>query len=90
MKFASLTILLGIAIGTLYGVIFSLVYPQVDPSSKLALLFGVLGLLTASAIVGIWSWWRAAKKGSQQGEKTGKKMPKKPTTPKRPGRKKRL
>jgi TfoX/Sxy family transcriptional regulator of competence genes len=53
-------------------------------------LFGVLGLLTASAIVGIWSWWRAAKKGSQQGEKTGKKMPKKPTTPKRPGRKKRL
>jgi len=44
---------LAIAFGVVYGVLFSLAYPQVQIYLGLAALFGFLGLLTAIGLVGL-------------------------------------
>ncbi|MFN3659341.1 MAG: hypothetical protein ACK4UO_19010 [Pseudolabrys sp.] len=61
MKAAALIILLGIAFGAAYAVVFSYFYPLVEKTSALSLFFGLCGLLTATAIVGLWALWNARK-----------------------------
>jgi hypothetical protein len=54
MKLLPVVIALAIAFGAAYGVLFSEAYPQVKIYLGLASLFGLLGLLTAMAVVGFF------------------------------------
>ena len=54
MKLAPLVIVLAIIFGVAYGVVFSAVYPQIEIYGGLVSLFGLLGLLTALILAGIW------------------------------------
>ncbi len=54
MKVPLVVFALAIAFGVVYGVLFSLTYPQVQIYLGLATLFGLLGLLTAIALVALF------------------------------------
>jgi hypothetical protein len=54
MKVPLVVFALAIAFGVAYGVLFSLTYPQVQIYLGLAALFGLLGLLTAIALVALF------------------------------------
>jgi hypothetical protein len=66
MKLLPAVIALAIAFGVAYGVLFSRMYPQVTIFVGLISLFGLLGLLTAMAVIGIWQWIFASKKHDSQ------------------------
>lgn len=54
MKLLPQVIVLAIAFGVVFGVVFSFAYPQVKIYFGLVSLFGLCGLLTAMAAIGIW------------------------------------
>jgi hypothetical protein len=54
MKFAAGTIVFSIILATVYGVLFSIVYPLTQISSGVVTLCAILGLATCLIAVGIW------------------------------------
>jgi hypothetical protein len=54
MKLASGIAIFSTILATLYGVLFSFLYPLVKIDVNLISLFAVLGLATSMGLVGIW------------------------------------
>jgi hypothetical protein len=54
MKFATGIVVFSIIVATIYGVIFSFVYPLVEIDGSLISLFAILGLATSLLCVGLW------------------------------------
>ena len=54
MKFAAVIIVFSIVVATVYGVIFTIVYPEVQITSGIVTLFAILGLATCLVLAGIW------------------------------------
>ena len=48
--------------GTVYGVLFSMIYPLVDIDASLISLFGILGFITCAGIKVAWSLLRRKEK----------------------------
>jgi tellurite resistance protein TehA-like permease len=54
MKFGATLLLFATVVATVYGVLFSKIYPRVEIESGIVTLCALFGLVTCLAVAGLW------------------------------------